>query len=42
MCQQILTHDYVDYQKAMLEELMSQYVDVDNKDFWDDSVSNLF
>ncbi|OAD77130.1 hypothetical protein PHYBLDRAFT_142643 [Phycomyces blakesleeanus NRRL 1555(-)] len=22
----------------MLEELMSQYVDVDNKDFWDDSV----
>ncbi|KAI8987605.1 hypothetical protein BDF20DRAFT_813217 [Mycotypha africana] len=27
-----------DYQKAMLEELMSQYVDVDNKDFWDDSV----
>lgn len=23
----------------MLEELMSQYVDVDNKDFWDDSVS---
>ncbi|KAG1248909.1 hypothetical protein G6F68_013602 [Rhizopus microsporus] len=28
----------MDYQKAMLEELMSQYVDVDNKDFWDDSV----
>ncbi|KAI8087577.1 uncharacterized protein B0P05DRAFT_465270, partial [Gilbertella persicaria] len=28
----------LDYQKAMLEELMSQYVDVDNKDFWDDSV----
>ncbi|KAI9011904.1 hypothetical protein CLU79DRAFT_771787 [Phycomyces nitens] len=27
-----------DFQKAMLEELMSQYVDVDNKDFWDDSV----
>lgn len=25
----------------MLEELMSQYVDVDNKDFWDDSVSCL-
>lgn len=25
----------------MLEELMSQYVDVDNKDFWDDSVSFL-
>lgn len=25
----------------MLEELMSQYVDVDNKDFWDDSVSNI-
>lgn len=24
----------------MLEELMSQYVDVDNKDFWDDSVSD--
>jgi hypothetical protein len=23
----------------MLDELMSQYVDVDNKDFWDDSVS---
>lgn len=23
----------------MLEELMSQYVDVDNKNFWDDSVS---
>lgn len=23
----------------MLEELMSQYVDVDNKDFWDESVS---
>jgi hypothetical protein len=22
----------------MLEELMSQYVDVDNKDFWDDTV----
>ncbi|KAI8384183.1 hypothetical protein BD560DRAFT_190775 [Blakeslea trispora] len=28
----------MDYQKAMLEELMSQYVDVDNKDFWDESV----
>ncbi|CDH50219.1 luc7-like protein 3 [Lichtheimia corymbifera JMRC:FSU:9682] len=28
----------MDFQKAMLEELMSQYVDVDNKDFWDDSV----
>ncbi|KAG2232803.1 hypothetical protein BDF21DRAFT_416114 [Thamnidium elegans] len=28
----------MDYQKAMLEELMSQYVDVDNKDFWDDSI----
>ncbi|KAI9478767.1 MAG: hypothetical protein EXX96DRAFT_539833 [Benjaminiella poitrasii] len=28
----------MDYQKAMLEELMSQYVDVDHKDFWDDSV----
>lgn len=28
-----------DFQKAMLDELMSQYVDVDNKDFWDDSVS---
>lgn len=23
----------------MLDELMSQYVDVDNKDFWDESVS---
>ncbi|KAI8371661.1 uncharacterized protein BYT42DRAFT_581030 [Radiomyces spectabilis] len=28
----------MDYQKAMLAELMSQYVDVDNKDFWDESV----
>ncbi|ORY99147.1 hypothetical protein BCR43DRAFT_488796 [Syncephalastrum racemosum] len=28
----------MEFQKAMLEELMSQYVDVDNKDFWDDSV----
>ncbi|GAB5588446.1 splicing factor [Umbelopsis nana] len=28
----------MDFQKAMLDELMSQYVDVDNKDFWDDSV----
>ncbi|KAI9493616.1 hypothetical protein BDB00DRAFT_883089 [Zychaea mexicana] len=28
----------MEYQKAMLENLMSQYVDVDNKDFWDDSV----
>ncbi|KAI9279365.1 hypothetical protein BY458DRAFT_502863 [Sporodiniella umbellata] len=28
----------MDYQKAMLEELMSQYVDVDNKDFWDETV----
>ncbi|KAL1928985.1 hypothetical protein VTP01DRAFT_2044 [Rhizomucor pusillus] len=28
----------MDFQKAMLEELMSQYVDVDNKNFWDDSV----
>ncbi|KAI9286504.1 hypothetical protein BC943DRAFT_320837 [Umbelopsis sp. AD052] len=28
----------MDAQKAMLDELMSQYVDVDNKDFWDDSV----
>ncbi|KAI8076352.1 uncharacterized protein BX664DRAFT_344454 [Halteromyces radiatus] len=28
----------MDYQKAMLADLMSQYVEVDNKDFWDDSV----
>ncbi|CAO3687528.1 unnamed protein product [Umbelopsis vinacea] len=26
----------MDFQKAMLDELMSQYVDVDNKDFWDE------
>ncbi|ORX46322.1 LUC7-domain-containing protein [Hesseltinella vesiculosa] len=28
----------MDHQKAMLAELMSQYVDVDDKDFWDDAV----
>ncbi|KAI9244066.1 hypothetical protein BY458DRAFT_495271 [Sporodiniella umbellata] len=28
----------LDYQKAMLADLMSQYVDVDNKDFWDETV----
>ncbi|KAI8328789.1 hypothetical protein BC941DRAFT_444309 [Chlamydoabsidia padenii] len=28
----------MDYQKAMLADLMSQYVEVDNKDFWDDGV----
>ncbi|CAO3588506.1 unnamed protein product [Absidia cylindrospora] len=28
----------MDYQKAMLNDLMSQYVEVDNKNFWDDNV----
>ncbi|CAO3628152.1 unnamed protein product [Cunninghamella blakesleeana] len=28
----------MEYQKAMLADLMSQYVEVDNKDFWDESV----